>query len=462
MQCDICGRPHDAKRLPFLCAVDTRNQIYEGRMKHLQVLIESEGIRNELHSLLHQDSGKGGDTVEALKAQQAMSEQRTTEILDAADKLRNDIKNARDEIRSKKSEVSRRKGDLASAKDGVEKRRGKQLNEMEKSTQMLRFRWSQSAEDMASTRSFLCAEAAHLYGLKKISKKGSKNPEYQVGKVPVIDLLSMNGKSSLQSSQLHCKLTSAELTPELITASLGHISHLLSLASHYLAIRLPAEVTSPHKDYPCATIMPLSSSYRYPYLPFPGTSSTTTPTSSTISPGARNAPRPRPLAISKPLPQLLKDDPSSYAYFVEGVTLLAYNIAWLCNSQGLSIGDKSPFDEVCQMGRNLYTLLVQTPAQQPRPATEENPNTTWLGRYSHGTMFYSLAGAEGAEVIKTFKLPSPVKLADKLKRKLLGDAAGPDWEVLEDDAWKIEDIPTTDLPDGAKKPADTKGWTKVK
>lgn len=322
MECHICSRPHHANRLPFLCAVDARNKIYDGRMKHLRALVETEDVRSQVNSLFAENAEPGKDALDETKAQQAMNEQRTTDILDAADKLRNDIKAARDEIRRKKDEASRRKGDLATVKDGVEDRRGKQLKELDKSSQMARFRWSQSAEDMASTRSFLCAEAAHLYGLKKITKKGTKTPEYQIGKVPVVDILSMNGK--LLHQHQSPTLTYLDLPPELITASLGHISHLLTLASHYLAIRLPAEVTSPHKDYPCSTIMPLSSSYRYPNLPFPGTSGLNTPVASTINPGTQKTPRPRPLHISKPLSQLLKDDPSSYSYFLEGVTLLAY------------------------------------------------------------------------------------------------------------------------------------------
>ena len=100
-----------------------------------------------------------------------------------------------------------------------------------------------------------------------------------------------------------------------------------------------------------------------------------------------------------------------------------------------------------------------------------------MGRYSHGTMYYFLGGAEGTELVKAFKLPGPMKLADKLKKKLVGDAPAPDWEVLEDDAWKIDDIPTEDLiespkttPEKAKaKPSSSKdksrgsnGWTKVR
>lgn len=196
MQCHICGRPHDPNDLPFLCAVDTRNIVYQSRISHLQTLLEVESLRQEIKNLLDGNANPdSSDALTTLKAQQTLSEQRTTEILDAADKLRNEIKAARDDFRAKKAEVARRKGDLDSARDGVQERRSRQLKELEKSSQMARFRWSQSAEDMASTRSFLCAEAAHLYGLKKVTKKGNKTPEYQIGRVQVVDLLAMNGKS---------------------------------------------------------------------------------------------------------------------------------------------------------------------------------------------------------------------------------------------------------------------------
>ena len=256
------------------------------------------------------------------------------------------------------------------------------------------------------------------------------------------------------------------------------------LASHYLAIRLPAEITTPHRDYPYPTILHLSTSYRHRKLPFPGTSGTTTPVSSGPDPNSRHIPRPRPLYIHKPLPQLLKDDPATYSFFLEGVTLLAYNIAWLCSSQGIVIGDKNAFDDICQIGRNLYSLLIQPPGtaatklpNNSSGSDDASPSPTWMGRYSHGTMYYFLGGAEGTELVKAFKLPGPMKLADKLKKKLVGDAPAPDWEVLEDDAWKIDDIPTEDLiespkttPEKAKaKPSSSKdksrgsnGWTKVR
>lgn len=99
-----------------------------------------------------------------------------------------------------------------------------------------------------------------------------------------------------------------------------------------------------------------------------------------------------------------------------------------------------------------------------------------MGRFSHGTMYYPLAGAEGSELVRTFKLPSPMKLRDKLKRHLLRDAPIPDWEVLEDDAWKVDDDPEsavvveTPKPERTTRPAGGKdasgkgsnGWMRVK
>jgi Vacuolar sorting 38 and autophagy-related subunit 14 len=177
----------------------------------------------------------------------------------------------------------------------------------------------------------------------------------------------------------------------------------------------------------------------------------------------------------------LKEDPAAYSYFLEGVALLAYNIAWLCNTQGIAVGEKNPFDEVCQMGRNLHSLLIQRNSAEiaslPVPeaikiksisAGRDASSPTWIGRYSHGTTYYFLGGPEGTELIKSFKLPSPLKLADKLRRKLVGDTA-PDWEVLDDEAWKVEEAadPMDNAPVQTKKTSSpgptrtSRGWTKI-
>lgn len=251
------------------------------------------------------------------------------------------------------------------------------------------------------------------------------------------------------------------------------------LIAHYLAIRLPAEITLPHRDYPRPTIFNLAGSYHHEHASFPGTPGATAILNESQATDTEHLPTPRPLYIDKPLRQFAKENPAAFSFFLEGVTLLAYNIAWLCCSQGISIGDKGSFDDICNMGKNLYSLLVSSCLQGPlltNASNEDEKQTpskddaapSWIGRYSHGTTFYALGGADGTELVKTFRLPSPMKLADKLKKKILGETPAPDWELLDDDAWKMDEAtgasngkePTHNQAELPK--AESKGWMKVK
>ncbi|KAH7155529.1 UV radiation resistance protein and autophagy-related subunit 14-domain-containing protein [Dactylonectria estremocensis] len=466
MDCDICNRSHDTKRLPFLCTVDARNQIYEGRIKNLHLLIENAGLQKQLSDLLADPTLPTANRKDSLQAQQRLAEDRTTQILAAADKLRDGIKAAREEIKAKKTAITRRRSDIAAVSNGLMERRAKQQKEVERTTSIFKYRWSQTAEDMSGTRAFLCREAAHLCGLKRVNKGSPDQYEYHLGGLPIVDLTDMNS-----------------LSPEVISTSLGHVTHLLMLTSHYLALRLPAALTLPHRDHPRPTIFTLSSSYKHGATSFLSQTGIANPPSDTRNPESQHIPRPRPLYVDKPLPQLAKDDPAAFSYFIEGVTLLAYDIAWACSTQGVSIGDKTYFEDICNMGRNLHNLLIDqhtsTGNTVPIPLTPKNPDAepvndvaqaNWMGRFSHGTTFYFLGNADGTEFAKNFKLPGPMKLADRLKKKLVAEAPAPDWEVVDDDAWKIEDGPdiesntTNDRStEGKNSPhRGSSGWMKVK
>jgi hypothetical protein len=235
------------------------------------------------------------------------------------------------------------------------------------------------------------------------------------------------------------------------------------LSTHYLAVRLPAEITLPHRDYPLPTIFPLPSSYKHKDVPFPSTpgqSSSNSPTSSRHPAEPSTQPRPRPLFTNKPLPLLSVEDPSGYSLFVEGVILLAYDVAWLCKSQGIPVGEDSSFEDICQIGRNLHNLLIgsrprpspssRTPSAQSTPTkngTNENTNEgkksppppPIMGKYSHGTAHSFLGKADGSEFIRSWKLPNPMKLADRLKAKLMSEVANAEWEVLDENAWAVDD-----------------------
>lgn len=257
------------------------------------------------------------------------------------------------------------------------------------------------------------------------------------------------------------------------------------LSTHYLAIRLPAEVTLPHRDYPLPTIFQLSASYKHANVPFPGTtpvqSSNNSPTASRHSEQV-SQPRPRPLFVNKPLPIIAKEDPSAYSLFMEAVTLLAYDVAWVCKSQGISVGEESSFEDMCNMGRNLYNLLIG-PKPRPAPSSRNSSSQSTptksgvregdseadekriappniMGRYSHGSAHSFLGSAEGIEYIRSWKLLSPTKLADRLKSKLMSEVANAEWEVLDEESWAIEnndEISTDAVVVGARRDS-SKGY----
>ena len=210
INCSICHRPHNPKKLPFLCAVDARNCLYGGRIEIAQTLIEAEDAERRVEAVLPvvQDEVGGGGLglgrktqpskssaqIDLLRAEEAAASDRTSQIIAQADQLRWEMDAARKEIAAKKELMARKRSDLASVSAGTSNRRTRQLDEVERSAQRLRYKWNRSSDTMAATRAFLCEEAARLYGLRQV-KKGSVK-RYEIGGVEIFDLHAMNSKSS--------------------------------------------------------------------------------------------------------------------------------------------------------------------------------------------------------------------------------------------------------------------------
>lgn len=473
MQCDICFRIGGAK-LPFLCPVDARNVLYEPRMANARVLLEKDALDRQItaatsdkkagtSSATKQDLKLGRWDIDSNVAERDQAIDRTEQIMAQAEDLRAKIEEARADIARRKATIARRKTDMESASNGLDQRRTRQIEEVEKVTKMRNYKWNQMHGTTAVSRAFLCGEAAKLYGLRRHKDNESMQDKFSIAGVPIVDLRSMNTASPAQ-----------------ITTSLSHIAHLLVLATHYLAIRLPAEITLPHRDYPLPTILAVQSSHIHNNLPFPGTpfhSSGNSPSTSRHI-EVSNLPRPRPLFITKMLPLLAKEDPSAHTLFLEGTTLLAYNIAWVCKSQGIPIETSglASFEDICAIGRNLFSLLIgNTPRPSPRvtpspsiPGTPTRPRTTTadpsesgpesgsgrkvakdfnasIGHFSHGTSHTFLGSPEGNDFMRSFKLPSPKNMTDKLKAHLLNEMSSAEWEVLDQDAWAEDAVP--DLED---------------
>ncbi|KAI7633280.1 hypothetical protein KC322_g22418, partial [Hortaea werneckii] len=193
-------------------------------------------------------------------------------------------------------------------------------------------------------------------------------------------------------------------------------------------------------------------SYRQKNVPWPykAHSQTSSPAASRlVDQQSGGTASPRSLHLNKPLRDLQKEDPKAFGYFVEGASLLAVDVAYLCRTQGLDI--VNTFDDFCANGRNLFQLL-SSPEQQRPPLDRHSSSATAktdrprgkpagsanLGVYSHGSAHHSLSGYEGLDILSPWRLPSSSRLVDKLRSFLINEISGAEWDFLSDKEWDEE------------------------
>ncbi|KAL8803922.1 MAG: hypothetical protein Q9182_002889 [Xanthomendoza sp. 2 TL-2023] len=189
-------------------------------------------------------------------------------------------------------------------------------------------------------------------------------------------------------------------------------------------------------------------------------------TSSSVRTGSRvtSMNGPKPLYLKKHLPTIAKDDTQAFAAVVEGITLLAWDVAWLCRSQGIDVGAES-WEEVCNVGGNLGKLFaaarieprstsnspgplpkrdadlrrelpVTTGSRAPGPGIASD-HLTSFGQYSHGTVHSNLSTANGAKIMREWRLQDPVKIIGRVKQILVGDRTTAGWDMLEGKEWEF-------------------------
>ncbi|KAL1990327.1 hypothetical protein VTN49DRAFT_6166 [Thermomyces lanuginosus] len=501
MNCHTCSRPA-SDHLPFYCATCACNQLYLLRYENARVLLEKDAVEREIEAAAGARSGDGKTDkaqlarsepqslrwkVQSVQTRQAQSANRIQMIRARMEELKAEIEEQRAEIKRRRSLLRQRRSDAESANYQLASRRESALSSVWNSIKRSEYQWDSLHVRTAESRIFLCREAANVLGLRRKLRKKKDDTIveiYTIGGVPIVDLRNMNGSA-----------------PSLISTGLANVARLLVLVSHYLSLRLPAEVTLPHRDYPTPTIFTREASYktqdpRYPGIKSPSQSGPSSPTASNAS-DRHSGPLPRPLYIDKSLPKLAQEDPASYGLFIEAVSLLAWDVSWLCRTQGLQIESDS-WEDMCNMGKNLWQLLVAPPTQNvatskaasgldfqtslnngkeaPKTSIQRTKTFPIMGHYSHGTAHSFLETAEGREFMRSWKLPSPTKLADELKSTLLSEMANAEWELLEEKEW--DDREAQDQNHGAnnnagaaasnggtgkpEKPRGTSGWTKLK
>jgi len=166
------------------------------------VLLEKDALDREISALVSNPNGGAGqdgngrtgrttiDLTEILaKRQQAV--ERTDRIIAHAEELRIKVEHARQQLTRRKVKVSGKKSELASASGGLAARRTRRTEDAEKTIRITRYKWNQVHSVTASSRAFLCGEAAKLYGLRRI-KRSSGSEEYKIGGISIVDLKTLN------------------------------------------------------------------------------------------------------------------------------------------------------------------------------------------------------------------------------------------------------------------------------
>lgn len=201
MNCDICERAHHPKRLPFLCAVDARNELYEGRIANAKILIEKEVVESQINKLLSDSDASPRPPVmrrlsrayvENCASEEHKARETTERIIASADRLRDEVAAARKEIEERRASIARQKSNVATASQGVPARRNRELDETRKATKMTKYNWDREYEAMTQYKAALCMEVAKLYRLQRVRRGNPVRFEYKIGGIDIVDLQNMN------------------------------------------------------------------------------------------------------------------------------------------------------------------------------------------------------------------------------------------------------------------------------
>ncbi|KAK5120377.1 hypothetical protein LTR85_006316 [Meristemomyces frigidus] len=488
MECGICSRPYNSRRNPT-CISCVRATLYGPRIQQASALLDREKQHTHAEAIvrpgndgviasLSEDADwdaitagvKKHSLVRSREEQQAV-EARINNITDKAAELRREIEDHKAYIAKQRHIHTTRRQEVIDELKQLEKHKQRVLEPLQSAIRKSGQRLEKVHNRTVDARALLCYEAASLSGLQKRRGRDGKS-EYWLGGVAIPDLRQLNGKLPQYTGAPN----EDKLVPrphDVATAALDNICRLIGNCCHYLSVRLPAELLLPHNDFPHAMVVPERASYKLrdpPYTVMSSSQSSSPVVSRFVDRHGVPLPRPRPLHLDRPLPDLVKDDVKAFSLFIEGVMLLAWDVAWLCKTQG--VDTINSFDDVCAIGKNLHQLFIGQ--EQPRPLLSRNISSATtktdrskgvaptsavsLGSYSHGSARRSLAGFEGLALMHGWRLASPARLVDKLKSYLLNEISGAEWDFLSDKEWdeeRADELPV--LVGGARRSLDRHG-----
>ena len=152
---------------------------------------------------------------------------------------------------------------------------------------------------------------------------------------------------------------------------------------------------------------------------------------------------------------MIKMDPAGFALFLDGLALLAWDLAWLCRTQGMTTGTET-WEDVCNIGRNLWQLLLAPPqpvalrrnaSSQEVPERKGDPRLTngssevstepllQLGSQSHSTTYTFLGLRNAMRPVQKWTFDTHKVIGDSLRRLILEQVNNADWEMLDKEEW---------------------------
>ena len=462
MECDICERNNE-QALNFYCTACARNAAYLPRLEHAQVLLEKNVLNKSVEQAVSDHSGDGlvspqdpleddgHNTWQAKLKHLETNEirQRLDATKDVTSLLKQEVEGMILQVQEFRSKIALKREALKTVRNAIPKSQAEKLLEISETNTKTSSSVGRLSERFSSNRAILCREAASLMRLRQRRRQRDApgREQYSIAGLTLPDLR--------QISNVRCMDLSAVL---------ASVARLVLLVAFYLGIRLPAEITLPHTEHPFTTIsLPKGSYFGNKHELSPVNVLTTEQSSPSASKHeSATLALPRPLFLgsaNKPderVFQLQQKQEHAFNFFIEGIALLAWNVAWLCRSQGFTSGTNT-WEEVCNIGKNLHHLIIiQSPApplaraasdmgMPKRPQQGRNMSSplytlrrdlgAGLGKYSDLSAVNYGSKAERSEVLLSWKYVGWQAIAAPLRKVLYEENVSAEWELLKDQEW---------------------------
>lgn len=459
MECEICSRaPHES--LDFFCAACARNYAYVPRLQNAQVLLEKATLAGQVEDIIspkqnaHSSTDRDGNDFNRKVWRNELSHVHINETrrnVDqsrlAQEQVKADCQELRSQISELKARITEKRRNLETTQKSISSDHDAHSSNLAAMISSVSSSLLRLQQKSISSRASLCREAGSLMRLRqrRRQKDALGKEQYSVAGLTLPDLRDISNVRCVD-----------------LTAVLGSVVHLVLLVAFYLGIRLPAEIKMPVPEHPLPTICAPSASYTGRKTDPSSTSSPSMPTSPSASKHEIGASlKPRPLSVGSDdreerIFNYQKREPHIFNLFVEGIALLAWDVAWLCRSQGFTVGTNS-WEDICNIGKNLHQLLIAHPqvsnlvriqsdrvlpkrsalSRKASPTLDETRKETVgkLGQHSDKSAASQATRSSQIEVTHNWEFYNWQAVALPLRKTLLTEIASADWELLKDQEW---------------------------